>query len=112
VVTAPQVNLSADQITAVGNAATVPISNGNVEVTNNSAATLTITLATASAVRGAKLLLTIYDFSAAAQTLTFVNTENSQVAVPTTSNGSTTLPLTVGFRFNAATSKWRCLAVA
>jgi hypothetical protein len=112
IVTAPLVNESADQITAVANAATVPVTNGNVEVTNNSAATLTITLATASAIRGQRLLLTIYDFSAVAQTLTFVNTENSQISVPTTSNGSTTLPLTVGFRYNAATSKWRCLAVA
>jgi hypothetical protein len=41
-----------------------------------------------------------------------VNTENSTVTAPTTSNGSTTLPLTVGFMFNGSTSKWRAVASA
>jgi len=52
------------------------------------------------------------DFSAVAQTLSWVNTENSQVTVPTLSNGSTTSPLSVGFIYNGATSKWRCMATA
>lgn len=112
VVTTPILIVSADQITATSNAATVPITNGNVEVTNSSSATLTITLATSGATRGQTLLLTIYDFAGTAETLTFVNTENSTISVPTTTNGSTTLPLTVGFRFNGATSKWRCVGVA
>jgi len=32
--------------------------------------------------------------------------------VPTLSNGSTTSPLSVGFIYNGATSKWRCMATA
>lgn len=99
-------------ITASGNAATVPVTASMNTVTNNSAATLTITMATASAVDRQKCIVNILDFSAAAQTITWVNTENSTVTAPTTSNGSTTLPLTVGFIYNNATSKWRCVASA
>jgi hypothetical protein len=69
-------------------------------------------MATAGAVDGQSVVLRIYDYSAAAQTLTFVGTENSGVSVPTATNGSTTLPLSVGFMFNGATSLWRCLAAA
>ena len=29
-----------------------------------------------------------------------------------TANDSNTLPLTVGFQFNSATTKWRCIASA
>ena len=97
-------------ITASGNAATVPVTYRLSTVTNNSAATLTITMTTASAIDGQMTIVRIYDFSAATQTITWVNTENSTVTAPTTSNGSTTLPLTVGFQYNSATSKWRCLA--
>lgn len=111
-VTAPQVVHTVLALTAVSNAATVPITSENVTVTNNSAATLTITLATTSAVDGQDLQVRVYDFSAASQTLTWVNTENSGVSVPTTSNGSTTLPKTVRFVFNGATSKWRCVLAA
>ena len=103
---------SNNAITASGNAATVPITYRLNTVTNNSAATLTITMTTTSAVDGQPTIVRILDSSAAAQTLAFVNTENSTVAVPTTSNGSTTLPVTVGFMYNNATSKWRCVAVA
>ena len=99
-------------ITASGNAATVPITRRVNTVTNNSAATLTITITTTSAVEGQLLMVRILDASAAAQTITWVNTENSTVSAPTTSNGSTTLPLTVGFQYNSATSKWRCIASA
>ena len=99
-------------ITASGNAATVPITARLNTVTNNSAATLTITMATASAVDGQLTMVRILDATAAAQTITWVNTEDSTVTAPTTSNGSTTLPLTVGFQYNSATSKWRTMAKA
>lgn len=99
-------------IAASSNAATVPVTFRLNTVTNNSAATLTITMTTASAVDGQMTIVRIYDFSGVAQTITWVNTENSTVTAPTTSNGSTTLPLTVGFMYNSATSKWRCIASA
>jgi hypothetical protein len=99
-------------ITASSNAATVPVTFRLNTVTNNSAATLTITMTTTSAVNGQMTIVRIYDFSAVAQTISWVNTENSTVTAPTTSNGSTTLPLTVGFMYNSATSKWRTIAVA
>lgn len=99
-------------IAAAANAATVPITFRVNTVTNSSAATLTITMTTTSAVDGQIVEVRILDFSGVAQTLTFVNTENSTVTVPATSNGSTTLPLSVLFQFNANTTKWRCIASA
>lgn len=105
-----QVVYTNNAITASGNAATVPITARLNTVTNNSAATLTITMTTTSAVDGQMTIVRILDASAVAQTITWVNTENSTISAPTTSNGSTTLPLTVGFMYNSATSKWRCLA--
>jgi hypothetical protein len=107
-----QVVTTNNAITASGNAATVPVTSKVNTVTNNSAATLTITLTTTSAVDGQTCIVRVLDFSAAAQTITWVNTENSTVSAPTTSNGSTTLPLTIGFMYNNATSKWRCVASA
>lgn len=107
-----QINWTNNAITASGNAATVPITHRLQTVTNNSAATLTITLTTTSAVDGQLVIVRILDSSAAAQTITWVNTENSTVTAPTTSNGSTTLFLTVGFIYNGGTSKWRCIASA
>lgn len=107
-----QIITTVNSITATSNAATVPITSRISKVTNSSAATLTITITTASAVDGMLVMVRIYDFSSVAQTLAWVNTENSTVSVPSTSNGSTTLPLTVGFQFNASTTKWRVLAVA
>jgi hypothetical protein len=99
-------------IAASGNAATVPITYRLNTVTNNSAATLTITMTTTSATDGQMTIVRVLDASAASQTLAWVNTENSTVAVPTTTNGSTTLFLTVGFMFNGGTSLWRCISVA
>lgn len=99
-------------ITASSNAATVPITYKLNTVTNNSAATLTITMTTTSAVDGQMHIVRILDASAVAQTITWVNTEDSTVTAPTTSNGSTTLFLTVGFIYNGGTSKWRCIAKA
>ena len=99
-------------ITASGNAATVPVTSRLNTVTNNSAATLTITMTTTSAVDGQMTIVRILDATGVAQTTTWVNTENSTVTAPTTSNGSTTLFQTVGFIYNGGTSKWRCLASA
>ena len=112
IVTAPAIHESVSAITAVANAATVPVTASNVKVTNNSAATLTITMAVTSAVDGAVTTVRVYDFSAVAQTVAWTNTENSTVSAPTTSNGSTTLPLTAQFQFNGATSKWRTILSA
>lgn len=99
-------------IAASGNAATVPVTAKLNTVTNNSAATLTITMATSGAVDGQMTVVRILDFSAAAETLTLVNTENSTVTAPASTNGSTTLPLTLGFMFNSQTTKWRLIASA
>lgn len=96
--------------TVTTNAATLAVTAAMQKVVNSSAAAMTLTLATASAVDGQTLIVRVYDFSAVAEGITWVNTENSTVTVPTTSNGSTTLPLTVGFIFNGSTSKWRCVA--
>jgi hypothetical protein len=108
--TALQIINTVNPVTVTSNAGTVPITYRINNFTNSSAATMSITLATASAVDGQMSIVRIYDFSAAAQTISWVNTENSNTAVPTTSNGSTTLPLTVGFMYNSQTSKWRCIA--
>lgn len=107
-----QVIWTNNAIAASSNAATVPITHRLNTVTNSSAATLTITMTTTSAVDGALSMVRVLDFSGVAQTITWVNTENSGTSVPTTSNGSTTLPLTVGFQYNSQTSKWRCIASA
>lgn len=110
--TEKQVVWTNNAIAASSNAATVPITHRLHTVTNSSAATLTITMTTTSAIDGQLVMVRVLDFSAVAQTITWVNTENSTISVPTTSNGSTTLFLTVGFIFNSSTSKWRCIAVA
>lgn len=110
--TCSQVVFTANAVSVSSNAGTVPITSRINNFTNSSAATMTITMATASAVDGQMSIVRIFDFSAVAQTISWVNTENSTVSVPTTSNGSTTLPLTVGFMYNNATSKWRCIASA
>lgn len=104
------VNTGVVSVTAVANAVTITPSSNTYNVINNSAATLTITLATSSATDGQMVMIRVLDFSAVAQTITWVNTENSTVTAPVTSNGSTTLPLTVGFQYNSSTSKWRCIA--
>ncbi len=105
----PQVFNAMATATVTANAATITRANRNNKFVNSSAAAMTITLSTASAAAGDMLLVQIYDFSAATQPITWVNTENSTVTVPATSNGSTTLPLTAGFMWNASTSKWRIM---
>lgn len=109
IVTVPQIITTPATITVTANAGTVTRANRINKFTNSSAATMTITMSTTAALDGDMVQVRIYDFSAAAQTITWVNTENSSVTVPATSNGSTTLPLTVGFQYNSATSKWRCI---
>lgn len=106
------IGLTQNNVTATGNAATVPITSRLTEVTNNSAATLTITITTASAVDGQLLMVKVLPSSAAAQTITWVNTENSTVSAPVLTSADTTLPVTVGFQFNSATTKWRTIASA
>lgn len=101
-----------ETITVSSNAGTADVNNGFQNFTNSSAAAMTITLTTTSAVDGQTKVIRIYDFSGVAEGITWVNTENSTVTVPTTSNGSTTLPLSVGFIFNGSTSKWRVVATA
>ncbi len=110
--TTTRLNFTNNAIAASSNAATVPITSSLNTVTNSSAATLTITMTTTSAVDGQMTIVRILDATAAAQTITWVNTENSTVTAPVTSNGSTTLFLTVGFMYNGGTSKWRCIASA
>lgn len=99
-------------ITVVTNAGTADVTHGTQTFTNSSAAAITITLAISGAVDGQKKIIRIYDFSAVTQSINWVNAENSSIIVPATTNGSTTLPLTVGLMYNSATSRWRCIAVA
>lgn len=99
-------------ITASSNAATINLAYKTNTVTNNSAATLTITLPTTGAIDGEMRVVRVLDASAVAQTLTLVNTENSTVTPAATTNGSTTLPYTFGVQYNAGTSKWRIIASA
>lgn len=54
----------------------MPVTSKTNTVTNNSAATLTITLTTAGAIDGQLVLVRVLDFSAVAQTVAWVNTEN------------------------------------
>lgn len=56
------------------------------------------------------VMIRVKDFSAVAQTLVWVNTENGEATAPVISNGSTTLPRAVGLQFNSATTKWRVIA--
>lgn len=110
--TVSQLYTTSNAVTAVANATTLTRANRVNTVTNNSAATLTITLSTTSALDGDMIMVRVLDFSAVAQTLAWVNTENSTVTAPVLTNGSTTSPLTIGFQYNSATSKWRCIASA
>jgi len=99
-------------VTVSSNAASVSASYGSTLITNNAAGSVAITMSTSGAVDGQTSVVRFLDFSAVSQTLSWVNTENSQVTVPLISNGSTTSPLSVGFIYNGATSKWRCMATA
>jgi hypothetical protein len=98
-------------VTVSSNAATVPVTYQITNVTNNAASSVTITIATSGATDGQTLLVRFYDYSAVAQTLAWVNTENGNVSVPTLSRGSTTIPLSIGYVFNGSTTKWTCEGV-
>ncbi len=110
--TIPQIVNTPLAATVSSNAATITRANRINNFTNSSAATMAITLSTSGALDGDMLMVRIYDFSAVAQTIGWTNTEDSTVTAPTTSNGSTTLPLTVGFQFNGGSTKWRTIAKA
>ncbi len=99
-------------VTVTSNAGTVPITFRMNTFTNSSAANMTITMATSGATDGQLSEVRVYDFSAVAKTITWVNTENSTATATGTSNGSTTLPVTVLFQYNSQTSLWRCIASA
>ena len=84
-------------------------SNTSVKITNTSNLTVAITISSTGAIDGQSLVVRFYDFSASPATLSWSNTESSAVAPPGFSNGSTVSPITVGFIYNGATSKWRCV---
>lgn len=111
-VTANLVLNANNAVSVSSNAGTCSVSYRLNTFTNSSAATMAITIATAGATDGQLMIVRVYDFSGVAETIGWTNTENSTVSAPTTSNGSTTLPLTVGFQYNGSTSKWRCIASA
>lgn len=110
--TIPQILNSDNAIAASANAATVTRANRNNVVTNNSAAGITITLSTTGAAAGDMVLVQSLPSSNVAQTITWINTEISDVTPSANLNASTTSPRTDGFKWNALTSKWRCLASA
>jgi len=87
-------------------------SAGSVSYANTTTGAQTVAGTVTNVIDGQMSMVRIYDFSAATQTIGWTNTENSTASVPTTSNGSTTLPVTVGFQYNGQTSKWRCIATA
>lgn len=110
--TVPQQFNTSNAVAASSNAATITRANRVNTVTNNSAAGLTITLSTSGALDGDLLLIRSLPSSAVAQTITWVNTEVSDVTPSANLNASTTLPRSDGFEYNGGTSKWRCIASA
>lgn len=98
--------------TASANAATVNLAYITNTITNNSAATLTITIPTAGAIDGERRIVRVLPSTAVAQTLTLVNTENSSVTAPANTGSSTTIPIFIGFQYNLATTKWTVIASA
>lgn len=102
--------------TVAANAGTIPINVGNATFTNSSDANMTITLTTTGALDGQEKTVRIYDAAATVRTITWATgagfgTEDGATKTPLSSNGSTTLPLTVRFIYNGSTSKWRCIEV-
>lgn len=101
-----------NNVTVSSNAGTCSASYKFNTFVNSSASNMTITLSTSTPVKRQPMIVSIIDFSAVSKTITWVNTEDSMIVAPTASNGSTTLPLTVGFQWNDLTSKWRCMGYA
>jgi hypothetical protein len=95
--------------TVTAGAVTVPITSriNNIVVS----ATTAITITTTGAVDGQQVVVRLTD-GGTAETISWVNTENSTILAPLTSPASTTLPTTVGFQYNGNTSKWRCIGLA
>lgn len=108
--TIPQILCVENAQTASANAITFDRTNRINKVTNNSASGLTITLSTTGATAGDMIIVKSVPSSAVAQTITWVNTENSDVTPSANLNASTTSPRTDGFMWNSLTSKWRCVA--
>lgn len=81
-------------------------------VQNTAAAAVTLTFPTAECMNGMKIIVQFVDFSGATQTLSYVNTENSNVTAPTPSNGVLNSPLTSSWMFNGLTGLWRCVGYA
>jgi hypothetical protein len=105
-------------VTVTSNAGTCDATYRINKFTNSSAATMTITMpltvaglnGTPAPLDGQEMVVQVRDAAASgSQTITWVNTENGEGTAPTSSNGSTTLPKTVMFMWNASTSKWRCI---
>jgi hypothetical protein len=99
-------------ITVASNSASVSPTYGQTTITNNTGASVTITMVLPGAVDSQVYRVRFYDFSNVAQTIAWVNTENSSISVPTTSNGASVSPIAVGFQFNGSTSKYRCIGWA
>ena len=101
-----QVITTVNTVTVTSNAGTVPVTSKVNNFTNSSASAMTITMATSSAVDGQSSIVRIFDATAVAKGITWVNTEYLTTAPPATSGGSTTIPLTASFIYNSGTSKW------
>ena len=101
-------------VTGPPNSATLNPGQDRVSnVVNPSADPIVITMQTGGPpLDGDTITARIYDATNAAQTITWFNIENSTKTAPTMTNGSTTHPLEVTFRYNAVTSLWRTIDVA
>ena len=97
-------------VSVSSNAGHVLVTSYLSNFTNSSAANMTITMDTSGASDGQVSIVRIYDATNVAKGITWVNTEISAVTPVGTSNGSTTLPVTVAFIYNGQTSAWRCVA--
>lgn len=101
-------NMPSTVFPVVSNAVTIPSWVPNAEVTNSSAAAMTVTLATAGAYDGQQMTVKVYDFSAVSQGLSWVGTE-AGVTPPAATKGSTTIPIVSEFAFNGTSNKWTCV---
>jgi len=94
------------------NAATYALDTDSYDmfVITSQTATITSITTTGTPTNGQKLWLSITGTAAVSFTLNIANFEASTLALPTTT--VTTARLDIGFVWNVATSKWRCLASA
>jgi hypothetical protein len=103
--------LTPTAVTVSSNAGTVPVTASYAQLTNSSAATITVTIATSGASDGQIVDVGILDATAASQTITWVNTENGKTTAPTTTLGSTSIRTHARFMFNSTSSKWTCIGL-